>query len=154
MSAAFKKTLGVLSAVVLLATAGFFTLDRLLAQGHATSGRVASFLHLDRDAISVSDQAPSEQIRIEAAALKAPGFVVVYDDEEGPGKAMGVSRRLSRGVTRGLEVALPQPPIAGYYYAMLRRDDGDGKFDPDKDPPERDASGAIVMARFLASTGE
>jgi len=153
MSPALKKTLGVLAVAALLAAAGFFTLGGLLATGSGASARVASLLHRSA-AIDVADQGPSEEIRVGMAALTSPGFIIIYDDEEGPGRILGVSRRLSKGVARGVSVPLRQLPADGYYYAMLRADDGDGVFDPDKDAPERDARGAVVMTRFLASTGE
>jgi len=154
MPSSIKNTVSVLAAAALLAVAGFFTLNGLLASDSAVSGRVASLLHLKREALSVPDQGQTDAIRVEMAAQVTSGFVVIYDDEEGPGKIMGVSRRLPKGVTRDAVVPLQQPLAAGYYYAMIRRDDGDGTFDPDKDPPARDGRGVIVMTRFLASTGE
>jgi hypothetical protein len=154
MHPASKKTLVVLAIAAMLAIAGFFTLYGLVSTGAASTGRVAALLHRQREAISVPDQAQADRIKVGLTALSEPGYVVIYDDEEGPGKILGVSRRLPKGVTRDLEVPLQQPPAAGWYYAMIRRDDGDGNFDPDKDAPVRDARGAIVMTRFLASTGE
>lgn len=154
MNTFLKKTAGVTFVIGLLAIAGFFTLNWFLAAGTDTSGRVASLLHTKHDEITVADQGQSGQIRVDMTALKTPGFVVIYDDEEGPGKILGVSRPLPVGVTRGLTVTLQQPPAAGYYYAMIRRDDGDGTFSPEEDEPVLDSNGAIVMTRFLASTGE
>jgi hypothetical protein len=136
-----------------MAITAFFTLNWFSAAGSET-GRVATLLKLKHAEINVADQDQSELIHIGKTALTMPGFVVIYDDEEGPGKILGVSGPLPKGVTRELTVPLQQPPAAGYYYAMIHRDDGDGTFSPEEDEPVRDSHGAIVMTRFLASTGE
>lgn len=154
MKAGAKKIAGIAIVAALLSIAAFFVADRLVSDGSGAYDRAAMFLRLKRDAVSVADQGVSDEIRVKMAALKSPGFVAIFDDEEGPGKFLGVSRLLPKGDSRDVAVPIGQAPVAGYYYAMLRHDDGDGRFDPEKDAPVRDARGVSVMTRFLVSPRE
>jgi hypothetical protein len=151
MKGQFGKIGVILGIVGLLALTGFFTLSRILDTIPGAPGPLTALLHVRNNSVTISDQRPADTVSVRAAALTSPGYVVIYDDEEGPGKRMGVSPRLPKGVTRNLKVPLEHPLAPGYYYAVLEADTGDGAFDPSSKAPLRDAKGDIVMTRFLAA---
>lgn len=115
------------------------------------AGAPLSSMRVGRNAIYVPDQAPAGSVIVGFAVLAEPGFVVIRDDEEGPGRILGASRLLSTGETRDFAVTLDEPTSAGHYFAALYRDDGDERFEADQDAPVRDADGSAMMMRFLAA---
>lgn len=140
----------VLLLVAGLAAAYFY---RAATKEGVDTGPVGSMpLMVGRDAIFVPDQAPSDDVLIGFAILSRPGFVVLHDDEEGPGRVLGASEPLAAGRHDSLLIRLADGAGEGYLYAMLHADDGDGRFDPETDEPVRDKDGALLMMRFLVST--
>ena len=109
---------------------------------------VTPFL-VGKDAIYASDQQPGEVVTIGFALLSRDGFVVIHDDEGGPGAIMGASDLLSVGRTNGLRIILDVRLEQGYYFAMLHVDDGDRKFDPTKDKPVTSNGDSAIQMRFL-----
>ncbi len=103
------------------------------------------------NAIQMRDQSVGKNVTVAEASLAAGGFVVIQDDEEGPGQILGASGYLKAGEAKGLRIALKNALAPGYDYAVLYRDNGDKKFDPAKDSPVKDAQGSVIAARFLVS---
>jgi hypothetical protein len=104
-------------------------------------------------AVYAEDQpAGATEALVGFAVTEAAGFVAVYDDADGvPGEVIGVSGLLPAGGGEHVVVPLTRPFVEGeVYYAMLRRDDGDGSFEPDEDSPAVDSSDAVAVMSFVA----
>lgn len=112
-----------------------------------------SSMRMGKNAIYASDQPPSREAKIGFAAMADAGFVVIHDDEGGPGRILGVSLYLPAGETRNFSVSVSEALEPGYYFAVLHRDDGNGSFDEEKDLPIVDSSGSVIMMRFLVAEG-
>lgn len=110
-------------------------------------------LDLGGNAIYLENQ-PSGQsiVLVGFSVLSQPGFVVVYDDAGGvPGTVVGVSGLLESGGEH-LVVSLGEPLADGQvYYAILYHDDGDGRFNEQKDAQAVDSQQSVVLMSFLAS---
>ena len=151
MNDSLKKIGVILGVAAGLAAAGFYTLDRIAANEPGVHRPLSAILHAKKNAVTLTDQKPSDSVRVRSAALTADGYIVIYDDEEGPGKRLGASPRLKKGVTRNVDIKLQNPLSPGYYYAVLESDEGGTSFDADKDRALLGADGEVVMARFLAA---
>ncbi len=104
-----------------------------------------------RNVIVVQDQAVGANVVISYAATSQPSFVVIQQEGRGAGRVLAVSRLLPEGEAHNFRVAVEGGLPAGFYFAVLRRDDGDGSFEPDRDPAVRDARGAAAITRFLVT---
>lgn len=102
-----------------------------------------------KDALLVDDQMVNESIEVRLLALSKRGFVVVQDDEQGPGSVVGTSELLDAGRKRSVKIPLTKDLIAGYAFVSLYRDDGDGRFDIETDIPIRGPGLAPVQQRVL-----
>ena len=104
-----------------------------------------------RNVIVVQDQAVGSNVVISYAANAQPSIIVIQPEGPGAGRILAVSRLLPEGEAHNFRVAVEGGLTGGFYYAILRRDDGDGAFDPAKDRTVRDARGAAALTRFLVS---
>lgn len=82
--------------------------------------------------------------------LEAPGFVVIHKDLNGAfGPIIGSTPLVQAGTTTQIAVSLDEAITDGQkLYAMLHRDDGDGKFDAAKDLPVKDTFGNMMHMIF------
>lgn len=113
----------------------------------------STMLEQGGNAIYVEDQLSEvSSVRVGFVVLAAPGFVVIFNNENGvPGTPIGNSQWLSTGGEH-LIVPLAEPLIDGeVYYAMLFFDDGDRAFDSQKDTQARDSEESVVIMSFLSS---
>lgn len=126
--------------------------------GFQKDPRVQTFEDMKADggqAIYIEDQAAeATEVRVGYAVCATPCFVEIFDDANGvPGEQIGVSEPLPEGGEH-LTVPLSTPLLAGQvYYAMLRKDDGDGVFIEANDPPLTNAKGVTAIMSFLAGEG-
>ncbi|HTK59588.1 MAG TPA: hypothetical protein VL283_00110 [Candidatus Baltobacteraceae bacterium] len=104
-----------------------------------------------RNVVVVQDQAVGSNVVISYAAVSQPSYVVIQAEGPGGDRILAVSRLLPEGEAHNFRVAIEGGLPDGFYYAVLRRDDGDGAFDPAKDGVARDAHGAAAITRFLVS---
>ncbi len=105
-------------------------------------------------AIAVDDQAPGLTVAIKFVTLAKDGWVVVHEDRDGkPGNILG-AQLFFVGQNQSGSVDLLRGTEEGrVYYAMLHNDDGDRKFDHQKDLPLTDPQGNIILMRFVATAG-
>jgi hypothetical protein len=102
-----------------------------------------------RNAIVVQDQVAGTRVVVSYAALSTPSYVIVLTEAPGPDRVVAVSRLLPEGEFHTFRVPAERALAPGFYYAVLRADDGDGLFDATKDGLVRDARGAASLTRFL-----
>ncbi len=103
-------------------------------------------------AIKIDDQNPGRLVTVAQVSLKAPGWVLIRDDNNGvPGNILG-ARLFDKGKNSGI-VELLRPMVVGKsYFAAISNDDGNPHlFEPSKDLPIKDASGAVIMTKFSAT---
>lgn len=104
-----------------------------------------------RPGLTVPDQPPGSSVDMPQVTVEDSGFAVVQLDEAGPGRIIGVSSYLKARRSGALEIRTDSPLTPGYYYAALRRDDGDRDFEESQDPPAVDKDGEPLLVRFLVS---
>lgn len=106
----------------------------------------------DINRVVISDQFPGNIVYVSSAQFTKPGFVVIHKDNAGqPGAIIGY-QYFDKGINPGKITLTSSTVEGGIYYAMLHSDDGDKKFDANKDLPLKDASGNIIMKLFRASS--
>jgi hypothetical protein len=99
------------------------------------------------NSIIVSDQRVGSTIDIDQLQLMEPGYVVIKTSAAGqPGTIVARSNLLSAGTKQDLVISYSAK--AGTYYAVLYKDDGDGKFDAAKDIALNSTDGQ-VMTTFM-----
>jgi hypothetical protein len=102
----------------------------------------------------VRDQAPGSTVEIEELDLKTIAWVVVYEDRNGsPWNILGASRLRPENKTGSVDL-LRSMIDGNVYYVVLHHDDGDDTFDYQKDVQIKDATGNLVMSRFVARVAE
>jgi len=104
-----------------------------------------------RNVIIVQDQVVGSGVVVSYVANSQPSFVVIKPEGAGAGKALAFSRLLPEGEAHDFSVPVEGGLPAGFYFAALMRDDGNGAFDPARDLPARDARGAAAITRFLVT---
>jgi len=104
-----------------------------------------------RNVIVVQDQAVGANVVISYVANSYPSFVVIQPEGPGKERVLAVSRLLPEGEAHNFRVPVEGGLPPGFYFAILRRDDGNGAFDPERDLAVRDARGAAAITRFLVS---
>lgn len=106
-----------------------------------------------RNAVSVEDQKPGNNVIVESLTFAVTGWAVIHDDNNGkPGHILG-AHRFNVGTYTGQNVELLKGTEEGkVYYAMLHADDGDRQFDYRVDLPLKDETGNMVMMRFVATS--
>ncbi|MES2953071.1 MAG: hypothetical protein V4674_00740 [Patescibacteria group bacterium] len=105
----------------------------------------------EQNDLVASDARPSDVVSVDSVTLAHGGFVVIHEDAQGvPGAILGASAYLAAGMKTGVPVKLSRMTRDGeLLYAMLHRDDGDQKFDPQYDLPVISGDPAIpVIMRF------
>lgn len=105
------------------------------------------------NSIYVADQKPGRTMSVFQVQLEAPGFVVIHKDMNGTfGPIIGATPLVQAGTTNRIAVSLNEAITNGQQlYAMLHRDDGDGKFDAAKDLPVEDQFGNMMHMIFQVS---
>ena len=99
--------------------------------------------------IKIDDQNPGRQVVVAQVSLRSPGWVLIRDNINGkPGNILG-ARLFDKGKNSGI-VELLRPMLIGKsYFAAISNDDGNPHlFEPKKDLPIKDASGAEIMTPF------
>lgn len=104
-----------------------------------------------RNVVIVQDQAVGSNVVVSYAATSVPSFVAIFPEGPDPRSALGVSRLLPEGEAHNFRVPVEGGLPPGFYYAVLRADDGDGLFDASKDAAARDTRGAAAITRFLVT---
>lgn len=104
-----------------------------------------------RNVIVVQDQMVGSNVVVSYAALSEPSYIVLRAEGDAPDRILAVSRLLPEGEFHNFRVAVDSGLPDGFYYGILRRDDGDGRFDSERDGLVRDARGAAALTRFLVS---
>lgn len=101
--------------------------------------------------VVMTDQYPGNVVYISSVQLSQPGWVAIHKDNKGqPGAIIGETY-FDKGINPG-QVKLSEPLVdGGTYYAMLHSDDGDKKFDANKDRPLTDSNGNVIMKIFHGS---
>ncbi len=102
--------------------------------------------------IELTDQIfQAKFVFVKAVTFASPGFVALYADDHGmPGAQIGVSGLID-GAKEGLMIPTSIQLQAGQiYYAMLRKDDGDGIFNENKDVPISDEKSTVILVNFVA----
>jgi hypothetical protein len=102
--------------------------------------------------IVMSNQFPGNVVYISSVSQTADqGWIAIQKSNNGqPGAVIGYAS-VSAG-TNPVKITLSQPTIdGGTYYAVMYTDDGDGKFDINKDQPLRDTDNNVIMHLFHAS---
>lgn len=146
-----RKTLLVILGLLVLFGFGVFFYYWLIPGRNDVVKLPFSSMRVAGNAIYVSDQKPLSEIRVGFAVMAEGGYVVIHDDEEGPGRILGRSGYLPPGETQNFYITLSAKLPPGYYYAMLHSDNGDGRFNLAEDGPIKDEQGNVMMMRFLVS---
>lgn len=102
--------------------------------------------------VMVSDQYPGNVAYISSVQFANPGFVVIHEDKNGTlGDVIG-STYFDSGINTG-KVMLTKNTVEGKtYYAVLYNDDGDKKFNIEKDLPLKGLIDGNIMKSFKATS--
>jgi len=105
------------------------------------------------NSIYVADQKPGMSMSAFQVQLESPGFVVIHKDNNGDfGSIIGSSSIVQPGTTNNISISLSEPVGNGLkLYAMIHKDDGDGKFDASKDLTVKDGFGNMMHMIFYVS---
>jgi len=104
-------------------------------------------------ALLLREQLPGNKIKFQsistpsdAGSSEEPFFIAIFKDNNGlPGKIIGYSRRTYRG---GKKFRLTEPVSNEMLYAMIFKDDGDGKFNPALDTIVRGENNLVIIVKF------
>jgi hypothetical protein len=100
--------------------------------------------------ISISDQDELGHVIFSAEVARAGHVTIHKSITDAPADIIGVSRLLSAGSHKGVEVILEEPMKVGdKYIAILHVDDGDGYFEVEYDMPVM-VDGEVVRPDFRA----
>ncbi|NQV90336.1 hypothetical protein HQ487_02915 [Candidatus Uhrbacteria bacterium] len=106
------------------------------------------------NAIYLENQTSGQSlVQVGFVILSAPGYVVIFDDNDGlPGKIIGSSDLLQSGgehffvsVDKGLE----EDEV---YYALIYHDNGDGRFREEDDAQATDFEDSVILMNFIATS--
>ncbi len=114
-----------------------------------------AMLETGNDAVYLEDQvAGGSKVVVGYVILSKPGYVVIHGDESGtPGARLGESKLLESG---GEHVSIEVSEVLqddAVYYAILYRDNGDGRFRSTSDAQVLDTKDSVVLMTFTASHG-
>lgn len=103
---------------------------------------------VDGDAVVVNDQPAGPIVEVTMLTLSKPGWVAVYEDNNGtPGNVLGAAR-FEEGIHLG-EISLLRSTEPGkIYYLILHADTNTREFDLKKNPLIMDAKGASIRSTF------
>jgi len=104
----------------------------------------------EKNLVLVSDYTAGKTATVASVLLENPGYVMIHEDVSGkPGAIIGTSALLPAGESSDVVVNLKRASKEGeVLYAMLHRDDGDGKFQATTDLPLMDSQGNVVVMSF------
>lgn len=121
-----------------------------IIEDHVDIGEVLETpLLLGKDSLVVEDQESDGRVEVAHLTLSRRGYIVFQDDEQGPGRVIGVSELFDAGRKADFSVDLSEDADSGYVFASLYQDDGDGAFNIENDIPIRGPALAPVQQRFL-----
>lgn len=150
-----KLVIGVVVFIIIAAVAVgayYFAAGRRTAETEReTSGEegtaVTTTTEINR--LVVTDQFPGTIVYISAVELADNGFVVIHrESTDGkPGEIVG-SEFFDRGTNPGQITLVRTTNDMDSYFAMLHKDDGDGRFNAAKDLPIKDSKGQVIMLKF------
>lgn len=102
----------------------------------------------DDESIAVEDQVASSSIKVSSVTFTQTGWVAVRDDR---GWTLG-AKRFEAGTHTDVTMTLLRATEAGQrYQALLYVDDGDGKFDLDKEILLTRSGGSVAGVMFTAN---
>lgn len=103
---------------------------------------------VDGDAVVVNDQPAGPIVEVTMLTLSEPGWVAVYEDNNGtPGNVLGAAR-FEEGIHLG-EISLLRSTEPGKtYYLILHADTNNREFDLKKNPLVVDANGTSIRSTF------
>lgn len=111
---------------------------------------------LGENSLVVNEQNSGLSVVMSMVLLSQSGWVAVH--EETPEGAMGNilgARRFAEGTYFSSSIDLLRATEGGrMYYAVLHGDDGDNTFNFETEVPARDASLALIAAKFIATQAE
>lgn len=103
------------------------------------------------NAIEVDDQKVGSTVSVKSVKFENPGWVAIHDDADGkPGNILGAAW-FPKGENSGIVELLRDTEQGKTYFAVLHNDDGDREFNHKIDLPLTDASGTIIMVKFMAA---
>src|SRR5581483_2008793 len=144
--------------VILVIIAFLFVRNRLpqfqaLRRPTPTPTTTANTTTKDKNSISVSTHTPSSTAVIDSVTLTNPGFVAVYESSNGQtGGILGSSNLLPAGEQKNLTISLSRKTTSGeMLITQVYKDNGDGKFDPEKDELIKDQNGNTVKSEINVS---
>ena len=119
--------------------------------GNATSTQDTLVPGQGVNRVVVTDQFPGNIVYLSSVQLTKPGFVAVYDDNNGtPGEIIG-TQYFDAGINPG-RVTLTRSTVDGeVYYAILHTDNGDKVFNATQDVQLINAAGNPIMMIFRGS---
>jgi len=112
-----------------------------------------SGMRAEENMVVVVEQQPGNTI-VGSVVLEAPGFLVIHEDDNGPGVILGASTLLQAGESTNVQVPLSRASRDGEtLHAMLHSDvDGDGSFDATVDTPVQSRLGGPLGGWFEISS--
>lgn len=120
----------------------------------ADSSETSLGMFAEENAIVVTDQKPGPTIAVADALLKAPGFVVIHEDNGGaPGAIIGSSALLEASENLNVIITLTRAAKDGEtLHAMLHADvNGNGAFEAATDTPVESELGGPIHGSFGVS---
>ncbi|MDO8552836.1 MAG: hypothetical protein Q7S01_04945 [bacterium] len=153
-----NKGILLIVAVIVAAIAGIYYFSQNVLTEFvipADQSETTSGMRVEDNAIVVTDQRPGGSITVSSVFLAKPGFVAIYEDNDGtPGVIIGTSALLPVGESDSVNITLSRASKDGEILrAMLHSDsDGDGSF-TNADLPVQSILGGPIEAWFEVAAG-
>ena len=129
--------------------------DRGAGDVSKTSSEVAtSGLRVEENAVVVSEQKPGTTVTGSLVYLRAPGYLVIHEDNKGePGAILGASALEPAGKSTNVKVVISRASIdSETLHAMLHFEKaGNSTFSGSEDPPVQSSLGGPVSGWFEIS---
>jgi len=145
-------------AVLVLGALGFgvyaFTAnDQTPSMAEEENTSTVSGMRAEENVVVVMEQQPGNTI-VGSVVLEVPGFLVIHEDNNGPGAILGASTLLQAGESTNVQVALSRASRDGEtLHAMLHIDaDANGAFDAAVDTPVQSRLGGPLGGWFEISS--
>lgn len=138
-----KNVFIIIGVIIVVAVIGYFVYLKTAPQG--------GLLKNTGPALVVNSQKPGTSVTVDSVTMKAKGFLVVHQDDNGsPGKIIGVSGLLPEGENKNIVINFAQATRDGQTLFVMAHVDGDqnGAFQfPGPDIPANDEAGQMIVAR-------
>jgi hypothetical protein len=141
---------------VLVGVGGYWLTVRDSSGIKSTQGAEAAEEETDSTVISssltVNDQKPGSTVEISSLKLVDPSWIAIRDDISGnPGPKVLGARYFATGADNGTVELLRNTVEGKSYFAIIYKDNGDGKFDSKTDPVVADENGTTITVKFTAT---